>query len=235
VAAAAAVAAVLGLTGLPGSDTPPASAAERVREALDQMVDEDIVHETTDHAPADGHVDSEGYHDQLSSAVRGLQYCPDGRLAFEHGQRSGPDRDGRYTSPGDQRLVDHLASSYADWYDLALAGGSGESAAQALQQALATGNWTEDGTEVVDGRQLGRLRTSMNEEDGSVDGEEVVLYDRETFRPVRSVTYPGTPRETVVEYEYLPRTPENLALLVTPAPDGYTQTTEEALPQSDCG
>jgi hypothetical protein len=235
VAAAAAIAAVLGLTGLPGSDTRSASAAERVLQALDHIAAEDIVHQTSDQAPADGHIDNEAYYDQLSSAVRGLQYCPDGRLAYEHGQRSGPNSDGAFT-PGDQRLVDHLTSTYADWHDAALASGSGESAAQALQEGLANGNWEEDGTEVVDGRELGRLRTTMKNADGSVDGEEVLLYDRETFRPVRSVMYPGTPREAVFEYEYLPRTPENLALLVTSAPDGYTQqTTPEAMPQSDCG
>jgi hypothetical protein len=56
--------------------------------------------------------------------------------------------------------------------------------------------------------------------------EHIYLVDAETFRPVRIIGYPGeapdySDASYVATIEYLPRTPENMALLSAPAPDGF--------------
>jgi hypothetical protein len=99
---------------------------------------------------------------------------------------------------------------------------------------LGTGHIVQDGTEVVDGRALYRLRNRT--------GTYVFLVDPETYLPVRmtvtadpSATYydmngePTDPPPTkVTSFEYLPRTEEQLALLTPPVPDGYEERDEAA-------
>jgi hypothetical protein len=56
--------------------------------------------------------------------------------------------------------------------------------------------------------------------------EHIYLVDAETFRPVRVIGYPGEAPDYsdamyVATTEYLPRTPENMALLSPPVPDGF--------------
>jgi hypothetical protein len=56
--------------------------------------------------------------------------------------------------------------------------------------------------------------------------EHIYLVDAETFRPVRVIGYPGEAPDYsdatyVATIEYLPRTPENMALLSPPVPDGF--------------
>ena len=71
-----------------------------------------------------------------------------------------------------------------------------------------------DGSEVVDGTVLARVRV--------VETGEVVLVDPATSLAVRGTSDPGTADEVTTTYEYLPRSPENLALVAPPAaPDEY--------------
>lgn len=58
----------------------------------------------------------------------------------------------------------------------------------------------------------------------TLDTDHVTLVDPETHRPVMLLGYPGSSAEYVMTFEYLPRTPENLALLSPPVPDGFVQT-----------
>lgn len=56
--------------------------------------------------------------------------------------------------------------------------------------------------------------------------EHIYLVDAETFRPVRIIGYPGEAPDYsdatyVATIEYLPRTPENMALLSPPVPEGF--------------
>jgi hypothetical protein len=56
--------------------------------------------------------------------------------------------------------------------------------------------------------------------------EHIYLVDAETFRPVRVIGYPGDAPDYsdamyIATTEYLPRTPENMALLSPPVPDGF--------------
>jgi hypothetical protein len=56
--------------------------------------------------------------------------------------------------------------------------------------------------------------------------EHIYLVDAETFRPVKIIGYPGEAADYsdatyVATIDYLPRTPENLAKLSAPAPEGF--------------
>jgi hypothetical protein len=76
------------------------------------------------------------------------------------------------------------------------------------------GSLIADGTEVVDGRELLRYRDDAN------DG--VVWLDPDTREIVRRRFSAGTDAEQAEVYEYLARTPENLAVLVPEVPPGFT-------------
>ena len=70
----------------------------------------------------------------------------------------------------------------------------------------------------------------------STTGTEAVvdtgdLVDPETRLPVRYVGNPGSPEEVVQDYTYLPRNPENLALVDLAVPEGYVQDTD--VPRDD--
>jgi hypothetical protein len=69
-------------------------------------------------------------------------------------------------------------------------------------------------------------RARLRERGPAADGEgEIVgitLVDPETFRPVRTIGNLGSDREYVQTYEYLPRSPENLARLEADVPPGFT-------------
>jgi hypothetical protein len=76
------------------------------------------------------------------------------------------------------------------------------------------GELVADGTEVVDGREL--LRYLDDENDG------VVWLDPETRELVRQRYATRTDDEQTTTYEFLARTPENLAVLAPEVPPGYT-------------
>jgi hypothetical protein len=58
--------------------------------------------------------------------------------------------------------------------------------------------------------------------------EHIYLVDAETHRPVHVIGYPGEAADHsdamyIATIEYLDRTPENMALLAAPVPDGFEQ------------
>jgi len=78
---------------------------------------------------------------------------------------------------------------------------------------LQTGDFVVDGIRTVDGRDLIRVH-SRN------PGGAEALIDPDTWLPVQTSLDVGG--ATVTRYEYLPRTPENLALLTPRVPAGFT-------------
>lgn len=124
-----------------------------------------------------------------------------------------------------QRYVDHCARTYVDGTaPLVVDPGWGH-----IRLFVGTGDIVQDGTEVVDGRELYRLRNG--------NGTFVWLVDPETYLPVRETetadpdaTYvdvngePADPPPTrVTSFELLPRTGEHLAQLTPPVPDGFEE------------
>jgi hypothetical protein len=177
------------------------------------------------------------------------------------------------------RYVDYCFGEYVEFDSPAT---PGHNEAERLGQWLDEGKLVEDGTEIIDGRELIRLvevpfdlqpdaggdrdepgwttttvttigpemdapTTTVTTTDtdppttaaetGALDPdtfdyvEHIYLVDAETFRPVRIIGYPGeAPDYSDAKYlatiEYLPRTPENMALLSTPVPDGLELVAE---------
>jgi hypothetical protein len=70
-----------------------------------------------------------------------------------------------------------------------------------------------DGTEVVDGRELIRLHEVSY---------KTLLVDHDTYRPVRAIGE-GIDDNVTTTIDYLPRTPDNLALLRSVIPDDFVQ------------
>jgi hypothetical protein len=97
-----------------------------------------------------------------------------------------------------------------------------------LRDAVAAGELVDDGTEVVDGRELIRLISPHVEA-----GEDIVmtLVDPDTYLPVRArgtIRHGGLGETFSQTYEFLPRTPGNLALINPPIPDGFTRVDPSA-------
>jgi hypothetical protein len=98
-----------------------------------------------------------------------------------------------------------------------------------VQEEIAAGHLAVDGTEVIDGQELIRLRdvaTAELPEDFAVD--QFVYVDPDTYLPVQLRSDVGGPDENVATFEYLPRTAANLELLVPPVPAGYTEVSDLA-------
>jgi hypothetical protein len=256
--------------GSSGTTDPPTSElTPLVIAATDEAAATSVVHITQDDT---SHGDSEGWIDETTGAARLLQYDDDGDPLFDSSQRG-----------QDTLTVDHCFAEYAEGVRDPSGPGS---ATSWVQSSLADGRLVEDGTEVVDGRELLRLRQvpfseldpdspyvqrlrdeqqeaadalreareasppvpaeqlalleaqlalaegrlevlddAASSDDGA--GEEMVtLVDPDTYRPVVMTEYPGTPDALTQTYEYLPRTPENLALLDAQVPQGFTRVTD---------
>jgi hypothetical protein len=238
--------------------------AERVGAATEEATATMIVHVTQDNT-ANG--DDDSWFDETSGAHRWLQYGEDGEPSFESSVQ------------GTREVaVDHCFAEYTDG-PAGLAAMPGSST-EWVQRGLEDGSLFEDGTEVVDGRELIRLVKTLSSmyaavpeatgsereseitaatdttvpvlapiedavaaaeadlrdqvaesidstvvEPASSEDEvlDIVLVDPETYRPVQVTGYPGSDAEYVQTYEYLPRTPENLAALEPVVPDGFTR------------
>jgi RNA polymerase sigma-70 factor (ECF subfamily) len=129
---------------------------------------------------------------------------------------AGPVREAIEAVPSGERDV-HCDQTYSE-RDIPLLPAHGDEALS-IEGVLdfGTDDLVGDGTETVDGRDLVRLRLVSDEVD------HVFLVDPTTHLPVqeRITTAEGT---TVGRYEYLPRTPANLAAAAAPpVPAGYTQ------------
>jgi hypothetical protein len=111
-----------------------------------------------------------------------------------------------------------------------------------IRQSVDADMLVADGTQVVDGRELLRLRYAPT---GGERPDTTILVDPDTYRPVLQIDGPQDITDVngvahhfsrrVTRFEYLPRTAENLALLSPPIPDGFTEVSSEELQQVDCG
>jgi hypothetical protein len=135
-----------------------------------------------------------------------------------------PDRDTVDDPTLDTRMVDYCTQTYHDSWQVWTRDELYDSP-QKIGERLAAGQLARDGTETVDGRELIRLRdvaTAELPDDFAID--QFYLVDPETYRPVQVYGDRGGPEEFTMTFEYLPRTPENLALLAVQVPDGFTET-----------
>jgi hypothetical protein len=212
----------------PDDDLPPQ--IRSILTALDATIDGgSIAHITSDGGTNEAWVD-------LGSGVeRIIAPARTGGRTMDWGRSHPPAMDPAATDvPVDRRVVDHCLHQYADTTgpDLRFA-----DTITPLRDALAGGQYRVSGPAVVEGRELLRLdpvietpaATGDPERDAAERAAEeaarkVVYIDPATQLPVRIEVGP-TNGSTI---EYLPRSPENLTLLVPPVPAGYTQVDEIA-------
>lgn len=162
------------------------------------------------------------WNDEETGLFRSLQLDAEGNPLYDSGWLSiEPTEDGGATIL--QRSVDYATATYTednwtppgplpdDWRQ-----------DDEIESRLAAGSHVADGTEVIDGRELLRFVDAL---DGVADPElGVTWYDPETRRAVRRLGYPGSDAEYTQTYEYLERTPENLAFFDVPIPEGFIPT-----------
>lgn len=231
VASAAAAALVVGLvathragTGSDGSMTaapPDAPLMERVVAATDLALADSVVHIVDRQVlPDGGAIVLEIWADETSQASRLLERNARGEPMVDVGPLVGPTVESP-SHPG-QRAVYHCIQQYTEIADTGSASTDiegGTFSPQQLRDDVATGRLVEGGTEVVDGRELIRLVTS----DGNV-----VLVDPDSHRAVGlRGTFAGVGGTYDQTVEYLPRTPENLARITPPVPDGFARVDPE--------
>jgi len=197
------------------SDTPLMG---RIVAATDEATAGSVIHWTDEQTlpgEAAPWVVSEHWTDGTSGASRVVMQGGQLDMNVDVGPLTGPTIDSPAHSG--QRVVDFCARQYVDHIDT---GGASTDvdpdALGTLRDDVAAGRLVEDGTEVVEGRELIRLAGI----EGTATAGHVVLVDPDTYLPVRARgTLDGrTYRQT---YEYLPRTPDTLALLVPPIPEGF--------------
>jgi hypothetical protein len=221
VAAVAAAAAVFATVVVQRPDAPPGGGdgtdlATRIVSAMEEAAATSVVHVAQDNT---SYGDDETWTDETTGAFRSLQHDDAGGPLFDSGAAAVP---GEPDPDVPVRTVDYCFDEYTEGA-AALPVGPG-SATRWVQNYLERGWLVEDGTEVVDGRELIRLREVPDEEYGTPGQEPgYVLVDPETYRPVLNVGYPGSDDEYTQRFEYLPRSPENLARLVAPVPDGFAR------------
>jgi hypothetical protein len=224
----------------PGEEAPALDLAAEIRQAVDEAAADSVVHVVQDMTTGPG--DSETWTDETSGASRSLSLSETGAPTADRGWRTPPTPDqqppgfpatsvppelrpdpdpgiredqGVVTVPMVmQRYVDYCFRVYVD---LEAGASPPRNEGERMAAWLAEGKLVEDGTEVVDGRELIRLVQPP----GGADS--VYLVDPETYRPVRLTSYPGGEAEYTMTFEYLPRTPENLAVLSPPVPEGFTR------------
>jgi hypothetical protein len=210
--------------------------------ATDRAAEETVVHSVSDEIDPDA---ADGETDQLDEEawvdwsapganVRQVWRDQDGTVVSESAGTFLPPADvGR--PPG--RSIDHVHHTFSD-NCVGENGiiGSGEDVAAMISRELAKGHYFQDGTEVVDGEELlvVRIRSGIGESGEWESSSRSALYvDPDTHLPVGQRIYDEDGRLTHDEtVEYLPRTPENLALTTAPpVPAGYTRV---GRPIDDC-
>jgi hypothetical protein len=232
------------------TETPPVSVESRIIAATDDAVANSVVHAFQDSATIP---DSEGWSDEQSGVMRNLIYDAAGDPALDSGRSTPPTvdetglpfpdlHDGFW--PDDPRIphmtlrqVDYCSQQWADTDAWAL---PPHNLAQQIRDGLESGELILDGTETVDGRELIRIINDKNfvqhqekrRRQKKIPGQDqltgagglyVYLVDPDTYRPVQLTSFPGSDDELVMHFDYLARTPENLALLTPPIPEGFVQ------------
>lgn len=271
------------------TDAPELSLAAQITAATEEASATSLIHKVTDnlyHADDGTPIgDSEMWTDEQSGAMRSLSYDSEGEPSFDSGPVVAPavDDPGPPPMPPDanpmdptdparpqQRIrdVDYCFAEYAESDRPAI---PGHIEADRLGEWLEQGRLVEDGTEVMDGRELIRLVQVPVElvprgededgealrprwtdpadpsatttppvtdpDTGTLDPdsfeyvEHIYLVDAETHRPVHVIGYPGEAADYsdahyIATIEYLERTPENMALLAPPVPEGFEQVAD---------
>jgi hypothetical protein len=243
VATAAAVVAVggavAGLVLLAGGDEPttsiaPAAESTTTNGATSSETSRPDAVVMIEHRNAEGHV-HRSWVDEQTGRKRDLDLDAAGDPEWDSGWLS-------LTEVGDElviatREVDHCFREYQD-AELRV---PIETARQALPDdwrveslpgaIVEDGSLVAEGTEIVDGRELLRYRDVAN------DG--VVWVDPRTHDFVKQRYSVGSDAEQTTTYEYLARTPDNLAVLEPQVPPGFTTPrsphTDEERVAAGCG
>ncbi len=214
--------------------TPEPTLEERAAAAMLAVAD-DVIQRSVASGPQMS--TSATFNDPRSAAMRQVWYAADGRVLAEQGagRLTPTDADTGDLGGG---IVDHCARTFTPGWGM-----STSTTLQSIGSDMERGIWAVDGTEVVDGRELIRLRTWTDADMPSPDPDTgqwtrptpadwnprlAVYLDPETLLPVLSRRGIGEPDESRVEYTFLPRTEANLAETFVTVPEGY-----EVLPQSD--
>ncbi|MGH9229386.1 MAG: hypothetical protein ACRD07_11805 [Acidimicrobiales bacterium] len=192
------------VTGIP--PTPPTT-VEHPRTRPDAVV-------FVEQRNAGGHVDHR-WVDEATGRSRDLQLDADGSPVHDSGWL-----DVEETPAGLSfriRAVDYCFAEYieTDWTPPARPNNGTPDWHEDVRDDVDRGVLVPDGTEVVDGRELLRYRAP--------DYEGVTWADPNTYAPVKVHNYVGSDAEYTQTYQYLPRTPENLALLEPVVPPGFTR------------
>jgi hypothetical protein len=226
VSAAAAAALVVGVVAaqLVGTDS-ATPLMGRIVAATDEATAGSVIHwvdeQTLPGETAPSRV-TEFWTDETSDATRILTRNPEGDPLLDTGPLTGPTDES--PSHSGQRTVSYCTQKYVEHRDTG--GASTDMSFDGIRQLrddVARGELVEDGTEVVDGRELIRLIRPDVEA-----GEDIatMLVDPDTYLPVRArgtIRHGGLGETFSQTYEFLPRTPENLALVSPPVPEGFTQ------------
>ena len=212
----------------PAPGSPEAELLEGVEAAL-ATAEDMIAHTHQDNAT---YGDDDMWVDEATGHRRSLQVDDAGAPSFDSGLTVAPDPqapapaaigpDDLPTDPDlpstTTRTVDYCFREYTEAPEAQL---PPRKEAELLRDGLADGSLVVDGTEVVGGRELVRLadRDSL---DLAPDLRIVQLVDPETFLPAGAIGYGGLEADGYVQtIDYLPRTPENMALLVAPVEPGF--------------
>lgn len=224
----AAVVAVV-VAGTPSADVPapvdgPATTAaapvvlNKVRLAV-AAADELILHMRSDHGNG---VLWESWHDTVDQTSRMTSLTMAGRPIYDHELREGL---------GDMMTVRVVSYNDRAWWTYTTSPGRGDTKnvegllPDDIRSQLADGTLEEIGPATLDGREVLHLKWTPRSKPGFVTRPGDMWVDASTYLPVRSVNRWGVNGEksTRSEYEWFPRSAENLAKLTAPVPPGFVQ------------
>jgi hypothetical protein len=232
--AIAAVAVLIAALVTTGSDSRSDDDLEaRIIAAARTAATDMVVHEM-DHWPENSTpVDAETWRDETTLSVRMVTYGPDGSPASDWGQVELPAPPPGERPPGRRlmRTIDYCNREYTDEEETSYPEDAVEVSVLApIISGLDHGSYRVDGTEQVDGREMIRVV------EGSTSAI-TYLVDPDTHLPVmmRAEVGEGNDRAFTQTYEYLPRTPENLAQLqAADPPEGFQQVDELSYEYESC-
>jgi hypothetical protein len=198
--------------------------AAKIVTATESALDDSVVHETTTFGRSPSAPPEEEWWDETSGNFRFLHYGESGVLSSDFGIAPGVD-------PGSATTLTYVDYCYQEWSESTPPWtlGEGLSFADSILVTLEDGSMTVDGTEVVDGRELLVLH------DASAPDTDWYV-DPDTYRPVSYHVGEGDTEGGPIDvtFEFLPRTPDTLALLtIDPIPPTFTQVPDENLQRHD--